>query len=66
MLSWQPYYHHHVVITGLSTGTQYFYQCGDATNGYSEVYSFTTAVNAKVTAFNVVRVLASRCPVVSF
>ena len=34
---------HHVSLTGLALGTVYFYRCGDADAGWSQVLNFTTA-----------------------
>jgi acid phosphatase type 7 len=36
-------YDHHVTITGLEPKTLYYYSCGDASAGFSDVYNFTTA-----------------------
>lgn len=55
VLRLQPYQHHHVVVTGLKPGTQYFYKVGDATDGFSSVLSFTSAPSYDVTSFSVVR-----------
>ena len=55
VLRLQPYQHHHVVVTGLKPGTQYFYRVGDATDGFSSVLSFTSAPSYDVTSFSVVR-----------
>lgn len=35
---------HHVHVSGLSPGTTYFYQCGDASAGFSPVLNMTTSV----------------------
>jgi hypothetical protein len=36
-------YDHHVVLQNLASNTVYYYQCGDALSGWSDVISFTTA-----------------------
>lgn len=36
-------WHHHIRLQGLTPNTRYYYSCGDATAGYSSVYSFVTA-----------------------
>jgi hypothetical protein len=38
-------YNHHVVITGLKPDTRYYYRCGDAQGGWSEVHSFVSATD---------------------
>eukprot|EP01083_Nonionella_stella_P235267 827442_1 len=38
---------HVVKVNNLSPSTKYYYQVGDLYNGYSTVYSFTTAPDAK-------------------
>jgi hypothetical protein len=35
-------FNHFVVLRDLVPGTTYYYRCGDASGGWSEVYSFTT------------------------
>ena len=40
-------YDHHVVIEGLQPNTKYFYQCGDAQAGWSDVLWFVTAPSGK-------------------
>jgi hypothetical protein len=37
--------YHRAVITGLSHNTTYTFVCGNATNGYSRAFTFTTAPN---------------------
>ena len=32
---------HHVIVSGLTPGQQYFYQVGDNNYGFSKVYNFT-------------------------
>ena len=39
----EPGYHHHVVLSDLQLDSQYFYQCGDAAGGFSDVISFRTS-----------------------
>lgn len=36
---------HHVLLSNLTQGQQYFYRFGDPTNGFSEVYNFTVPEN---------------------
>ncbi len=38
-----PYWHHHVVLTGLDLDTTYYYKCGDVAAGFSPILSFNTA-----------------------
>lgn len=61
----QPYAHHHVVLSGLSPDTKYYYKVGDAAAGVSPVLSFTTAP-ASSASFNVVSVLSVRVRVAFF
>ena len=49
----QPSCHHHVTLADLKTSTTYYYVAGDATGGFSEVNSFTTAAGEDVKSFKV-------------
>ena len=46
-------------LTGLTPGTTYNYVCGDNTNGYSKLYSFTTEASSS-TPFTVPRRSATK------
>jgi hypothetical protein len=39
----EPFFHHHVTLTGLQPGTKYYYQCGNAKAGTSQIFQFTTS-----------------------
>jgi hypothetical protein len=41
MGSYTSPYLYHVNVTGLTPGTQYYYQVGDSTSGLSDIFSFT-------------------------
>jgi hypothetical protein len=38
-------YNHHVVLQNLTLDTRYYYICGDAQGGYSDEFSFVTAIS---------------------
>lgn len=42
-VSYYQTYHHHVTLPGLEPNTEYFYQVGDATGGFSDILSFKSA-----------------------